>query len=636
MNFFKIFFVAAFLQSCTSLYSQNTHLKDSVFSIKEIVIHSNRLQQFSSANHQQQIDTTLKKVFTSGNITELLSISTQGAFNSYGPGGLATCSMRGVNSNQTAIVWNGFNLQSPNSGQQDLSLIPSAFIDDISVQYGGNSALYGSGAIGGIVNLSTNPEDVQGLKIKTRLTGGSFDYRYGSLNIEHGYRKIFSSVRLFKDACDNDFDYVSVENKKAKQQNAAYNQQGILVSERVLINDKNQILCNYWLTDNYNEDPPTMLNTLSLANEKKSSQRGTFEWKYSSKRYSLNFRSGIFDDRLSYNDSILKIKSNSNTRIFINEMEHVWAFKKHIIAAALNRTDENGTSENFGTDKKRIKYALGTNYKLFLNRLSVYASARAEIVGDKSSPLTYSIGSAYQVKPNIVLKANIAKSYRLPTFNDLYWGAWGNPDLKPESGITAECGIEAVNHFKAFSMESNLTFFNNNIRDMILWVPAGNIWTPRNISKVWSRGLEWSEKLNYKIQKFNITLGANYTYTVSTNNRKDDVNYNNQLIYVPIYKGNLFTVLSFKNISALYSHQYIGNRYYTEDNTKTVEAYNLACFQVSYKSGFSRKLSAKYFLKIDNLWNQSYQAVAWYAMPLRQFQLGIEINFNNLKSKISN
>jgi len=176
--------------------------------------------------------------------------------------------MRGVNSNQTAIVWNGFNVQSPNSGQQDISLIPAAFINDISVQYGGNSALYGSGAIGGVVNLSSNPEDVQGLKIKTQLTGGSFGYRYGSLNIEHGYRKIFSSVRLFKDVSENDFEYFSVENKKIKQQNAAYNQLGILVSRRIYVNSKNQFLCNYWLTNNYNEDPPTILNTLSLATKK--------------------------------------------------------------------------------------------------------------------------------------------------------------------------------------------------------------------------------------------------------------------------------------------------------------------------------------------------------------------------------
>ena len=631
MNFLRIQIFTLCVCAYVHAYSQKPQLKDTVIVLKNVIVNSNRIEQFTSSNHIQKIDSSLKKTFTYDNITELLSLSTQCNINSYGPGGLASCTMRGTSSNHTATVWNGFNIESPNSGQQSFSMIPSVFVDDISLQYGGNSAMYGSGAIGGVVSLTSKAEEINGLSLKANFTGGSYNYKYGSLSIEHGYKKIFSSVRIFSNSCDNDFNYYSVYKTLVKQQNAAYNQQGVLVSELYKVNSKNQINFNYWYYNSSNEDPPTMLNTLSLASENKSSQRATIDWKYSNKNFTLNFRNGIFDEKLLYKDPMLKLNSNTNSNTIINEIENLWSIgKKQILSFVVNHTYEEGYSENFGGNIIRNRYAGVANYKLYLRRFSIYFSARAENIENKWSPATYSIGSGYKLTKNFNFKANVSKNYRLPTFNDLYWGAWGNPNLKPENGITEEAGVEAFNNINSSKLESNLTFYNSNINDLIVWTPEGSMWTPMNVNKVWSRGIEWSEKLNFKVSKVHCTIGLNYNYTLSTNDLKSDANYGNQLIYVPIYKANVFTTIIYKNFSMIYSHQYCGNRYYANDNSLVVKAYDLGNFQANYKLDFCKKYSAKFYFKINNIWNKDYQVVAWYAMPLRYYQFGVEINFINI------
>src|SRR5690242_16953941 len=83
-----------------------------------------------------------------GNLSDKLSTAVPLYLKSYGNNQLSTISIRGTTASQTAVLWNGININSPTLGQSDLALLPLYLFDELSIRYGGSSALYGSDAIG--------------------------------------------------------------------------------------------------------------------------------------------------------------------------------------------------------------------------------------------------------------------------------------------------------------------------------------------------------------------------------------------------------------------------------------------------------------------------------------------------------
>src|SRR6187402_1862581 len=92
-----------------------------------------------------------------GNLSDKLSSDVPLYLKSYGNNQLSTISIRGTTASQTAVLWNGININSPTLGQSDLALLPLYLFDQLSVRYGGSSALYGSDAIGGSILLGQQP-----------------------------------------------------------------------------------------------------------------------------------------------------------------------------------------------------------------------------------------------------------------------------------------------------------------------------------------------------------------------------------------------------------------------------------------------------------------------------------------------
>src|SRR4051812_12993113 len=97
---------------------------DSSFHLKEVIVTSNRLVNFSAGTKVNDIDSLALAQHNSTNLADLLADESPVFIKSYGLGSLATTSFRGGSANHTAILWNGFNINSPMNGQLDLSLVP--------------------------------------------------------------------------------------------------------------------------------------------------------------------------------------------------------------------------------------------------------------------------------------------------------------------------------------------------------------------------------------------------------------------------------------------------------------------------------------------------------------------------------
>ena len=154
-------------------------------------------------------------------VAEFLQNQTGIYLKSYGGGSLATVSIRGASASQTAVLWNGFQVQSPMLGLLDWSLLPVLFSDEITLQHGGNSAVWGSGAIGGAVLMENKPDFSTKRKVKLETGYGSFGSWNGEAAAKFANQKWASSTRIFYQKAKNDFPYQPSPGSPEKRQTNA-------------------------------------------------------------------------------------------------------------------------------------------------------------------------------------------------------------------------------------------------------------------------------------------------------------------------------------------------------------------------------------------------------------------------------
>lgn len=281
------------------------------------------------------------------------------------------------------------------------------------------------------------------------------------------------------------------------------------------------------------------------------------------------------------------------------------------------------------------------NYKIHTknNKWDAVISARQEFVNAKSVPFTSSVGTTGNIFRFFYIKANAAKHYRLPTFNDLYWLPGGNLNLKPESGWNEEINLIYKQAIKKIALEGTATVFNRNINDWIIWLPNNyGIWTPQNVLKVWSRGVEYKLNLDFSIRKLKVQLSGMYNYILSTNEKSTtpaDPSLGRQLIYVPVQNGQGNITLSFKGTSLMYTQVYTGYRYTTSDNIYYLNPFTIGNINVSQTFLFNT-FKLKIYAQLNNLWGETYQVLAYYAMPLFNYQFGLTFNYNQPNKKSTN
>jgi len=637
MHLKKNLIAVLLLLKSVTLFSQ-THSNDSIHYLNEIKINSNKLNYFTTGNKIEQIDSSLLADFSGNNLADLLGFKNTVFIKSYGLGALASISFRGTGASHTAVLWNGFNIQSLIYGQLDLSLIPLTFIDDVQLQYGGAGALFGSGAVGGSINLNTVPEFNKGSTLSVNEIIGSFDNRQTAISMKSSNEIFISNTRFFYHTAKNNFSFINTAQASkplVEQENAALLQYGLLQENHIKLNSTQKINLHLWYQFSDREIPPVMTSASSSASQQDEFYRMAADWNKAGKKADHLFRTAFFYEKLIYKEPASHTISPNYSKSFITEWESKLKISSHqILNLGINNTYSEAGAESYEGIPHQNKIALFTFYKIN-NHFDTWRgviSFREEYTGTGLSPFIASIGGERVISKKIMVKGNVSKNYRLPTFNDLFWNPGGNPKLKPESGWSEEAGIELtpINLKNKLHANINLTGFNSNINNWIIWLPgSANIWTPGNVKTVWSRGIETA--IDIKLVKNSITYIFHGTYNcvLSTNEKtNDDFSSHKQLIYVPLNNGQATVAFLYKGFYLSYGHVYTGSRYTTSDNIQALPAYQLGNFFLA-KQFHALKTQGSINLQINNCWNESYQAIEWRAMPLRNYQLGIKINFTD-------
>lgn len=617
-----------------SAFAQNA--TDTSYQLKEVTVNSNRLTNFSAGTKVIAFDSLSFEQNSNKNLSDLLADESPLFIKSYGLGALGTSSFRGGSANHTAILWNGFNINSPMNGLLDLSLVPVSICDEVSIQYGGTSALWGSGAVGGTIHLNNAAKFNTGLTTKLNLSAGSFSNYNQQLSFQLSLKKVITSIKLYNTTAKNDFQYnniYSINDNKVTQSNAQLKSYGLLSENYFLINNRQTINLLAWCQHTDRNIPPTMLQPTSKSNQVDKFYRFTSEYKYESRKTTTHIRAAYFNELLIFSDEVYRIDDTSHSQSIITEAEiKINLINQHFVNVGINNTFSNAISSGYPYRPQQNRIAIFASY-LFSSKnekLKATVSGRQELMQNKFVPFTFSVGADYNFTKWLSGKANVAKVYRIPTFNDLYWVPSGNPNLLSESGYSQEIGLNLHLKKNTTAFTTNVTIFNRNIENWIIWLPGISYWTPNNVMSVWSRGMETNTTLSIKINKAKLIFSVLTNYVVSTNQQvktENDASIDKQLIYVPMYSGMAKASLEFRGFTFSYRHNYTGYRYTSNDNTQFLNPFDLGSLYASYNLQI-KNYAVDIFLQANNIWKEEYQVLLNRAMPLQNFNAGISFQFN--------
>ena len=645
----NVWLLACFFMYSFTLTSQT---KDtSLHQLQEVVILQTKQQQFETSKKHSEIDSLTLSRYNTNSLAELLSNQSTVHIKSYGNGNIVSTSMRGGNANHTALLWNGLNIQNTMLGQPDLSIVPTYLFNSISLEYGGGSAIWGSGAIGGSIHLQNNTNFNQGFKTKLQMSLGSFDSKKIASGVLLSYKKIVSNTNIYYSVCENNYNYKDTtdkENPNKQVTHANYTSKGLMQELSFLVSPYQRINMRAWFNV-VNRNLPSYSITLSKKNQVDENLKLNTDWNYSKRNLNSIIRLGYFNDKLNYNDTLANyLVSNNTIKTIIIESDNTYKYKNHQINFGVNFT--NYKSHLFSSSKNQdtsynydlTKLAFFAAYKLslFHSKLNYNLVVRKEYTSLIEIPVTGNTGIHYQLLKQLASKVNVNSSYRQPSLSDLYWNPGGNPNLKPEKSYEIDGGLEfnySKNNFKTLI---EATYFNRHTTNWIIWLPTDKpYWSPMNIAEVYSRGTETKTELTYLKNDILLKLVINTAYVLSTNQKSKSENDNSvgrQLTYTPRYNGQATLFIKYKNISLLLNNNYTGYRFTATDNTSWLSPYYLANLKCSYSYSFST-VNMQLFCSINNLFNKNYVVVQNTPMPLRNYEVGLCMNYyKNKKEKLTN
>lgn len=515
------------------------------------------------------------------------------------PGGLTTLLHRGMGNRHLPILWQGINLQNTLNGSFDMALIPSFLFDDIAFFTTGNPTLTGNNGLAGVLTLNNNtfkmPESkayIKASSLQNYDAGLVLQKKYSNIGIKLGAQ---SGYHL------NKYDYAY--NKKAFQrQSTDFLQNNIVLNANWIINQRQALYVDLWWQHADRVIPQSITSAPVIQNQKDANLRSALTYKYYSES-NLWTLTGMYGHEI-LNFMTPVVDSRAKTDIYTIKASWLNISKLQMQADLQYRADI--TSPNFFTKTYERKTLSANVFKRFewTSYFNTDITIRQDMVDVLLQPFSWTMTNNYKK-----LNWSLSSNYNLPGFNDLYWPTGGNPNLKTEKAFKSELKYT----FRWLDVEIKPTMYANLVNNWIQWLPQANgLWSPVNQKKVLARGAEIIFEKTYVLPKNQIKIEADYAFnrTTAIEHYYDQSLKNKQLIYIPIHKTGIKTVLLGKKYRLGLNYQFTSLRYDAPDETnklKPVHMLNATATLLANKH--------KIRLDINNLLNQEYNWVRFYPMP---------------------
>lgn len=553
-------------------------------------------------------------------------------------GGVSTIRFRGTSANHTSIRMGGIDINSLSLGHANAASVPTFLFDGLSLQYGGASAINGSGSIGGTVYLEQQHNWIRGAMVNLNTSVGSFGEHFYGTKISLGNGKWESISRLYYFSKDNDFwfsnpyhanYYTNPKPVRERQQGAAIKYMGFLQEMNRLFDNKAQFTSTFWYSDSWQLTQPNMQS--NSPNTPELQDKNFRSWiEYDKKASTLSFKAGAGyvhdwelyrknEDQKIIMDRLVGELSVSHKNKLGNELK-AGALYKYIVPDVYS----------YSSDIVRYEQQLDLYLSYYLEpvrNLKTTVNLRQMFITGFKAPFTPALMLEYKTISTesslLNISAGISKSFRIPTFNDRYWGIQGNPDLKSEEGFNLEAGVNYLHQGAKGHFKTRLGFFYMDVNNWIQWRPGYVEWEPQNVDRVISKGIEFHADGAVRFGNLETEAGINYTWNPVTNKYTGK-----QLIYAPEHMGNIYAELINRSISFGIDGNLTGKRTHNAVG-HTLPTHFLTNLSAGYRLRYNKNT---YNISIQalNIFDTDYQNEAYYAMPGRSFKLTLVLNlFNN-------
>jgi len=605
----KKLFLFCFLMLCQILSAQ----QDSIV-LKEVLVFDFQLKNFSNTQSLQKLNDTIIGRNQSS-LTSLLNYNSVIYFKENGLGMVSSPSFRGTTAQQTAVVWNGININSQLNGQTDFNTITTRDFSDISVRSGGGSIIYGSSAIGGSIHLNNDLRFKKRFENEIRLNYGSFNTFGGNYKLSASNAKTTVNLSISRNSSDNDYDYLDTEN--LKNENGQFYNTSVNLAFGYKINKANVLKLYSQVFESERHFSGTLVSP-SQSKYQDLNTRNLLEWTASNQTFISSARVAFLSEKYKYfaNANTEKFET-AKAETFIAKYDLNWKISSKInINSIVDYTQTKGIGSNIGEETRSIGSAVLLFKHQLFQKLQYEFSFRKELTNAYQSPLLFAFGTKWKASEWYAVKLNVSRNFRIPTFNDLYWQGSGNPDLKPESSYQAEIGQELTLGNFVFSA----TAYYMKIENLLRWTPMGNNWAPENVGKVNGYGAEGYLKFTKKIGSHAICANVTYAYTVSENEK-----LGKQLTYVPYHKFNADFAYSYQKFTVNYQHLFTGQIFTLADESDFLKAYHVSNAGIDYDFGSKNKYSIGF--QALNIWNENYQSMPHRPMPGRNYNIHLTLKF---------
>lgn len=582
-----------------------------------------------------------------------------------GVGGIKTVNIRSMGTNHLGIFYDGIELGNAQNGQIDLGQFSLDNVEEISLYNGQRSAIFQPasdfGNAGSVYIRTKAPRFMMGRRynLLVRAKYGSSDtFRFSSLWEQKLSDHISSSLStgVLTSSGRYKFRYRRVtEDNTVAYDTTAVRHNGDIWAFRIEENVRGGIADGYWNVKAYTYHsekgiPGAIVNNVW--------RRGERQWDHNTFGQAVFQKS--FGDKFStkalakYAYYVTRYVNNDETQIHVDNTyrQQEMYFSTSNVYEILSKWSVS-MSYDFKWNKlnaNMVDFAFPHRYSNFvslataltLSRIQAQASLVEQVVKDhvkygasSSSRSTLTPAFFVNVYPFesklLAVRAFAKKSFRMPTFNDLYYADMGNSKLNPESALQYDLGFVLnkdwkqgiVDHFRL-----QVDGYYNTVHDKIVAYPKGQQfrWTMLNLGKVHIKGVDAMTEVGLEPAKdWKVTARLQYTYQDARDVTDPNTSYyKDQIPYIPWNSGSAILGLSWREWDLSYSFIYSGERYSQQENIlyNHLLPWYTHDMSVAYHA---RKWSTR--LDVNNIFSQDYDVILNYPMPKRNYMLTLEYNF---------
>ncbi len=510
--------------------------------------------------------------------------------------------VRGTNSNHTAVLINGIKMNSATTGAAALEMINTSAIERIEIIKGPRSTVYGSEAIGGVINIITT-DSSKDSKADIFFSNG----RYSSS--EQGINLVYKNDYIAGGFTFDRFNTDGFPTTQTSNTDHGHDKDTVNVDLKSTIGSS-ELFFNYWQVEGNTEydsfgtdlDQDRDNDVISMVfnvpvSENWQSSLSISRARDEIRQNQVNFLS---DEDFAFTDR------------FVYDWKNDLLLSGHIFTFGASLADEETESLSFGTSYKEDTdiYSVYLHDQLIKDKHSLFSSTRFTDHDDFNDAVTWNLEYGYNIADNAKLFASVGTGFRAPDSNARF-GFGGNPDLKEETSRSLEVGLNYnINSSTAFSIRA----FENKIEDLIetlLIDPGSFTFENRNIAEARIQGVELSFQHQYK--QWDVALEG---IIQNPRNESDDS---------PLLRRAKRTVTS--SISYNYDQFFVLlNGLLTSERRDFGDEVLAGYGLVGLSAGFNFP-SAIVALKVENLLDKEYELASGFNTPGQSIFAELRIKF---------